>query len=336
MFSRPDEEEYDQYRGQEDGAWYEDDYFYDDHDSYAYDDVTQLYSEVVPALPMECSDQAPVARCNAKFHYIITSKRAFQYTCADGVETLQSTPEAVQFRAHQCGYDLIQWEAAVILKEPGPHPSLQIPTCGIKGQDGRASLQCGEVPDGELLPGGCLHMREPAVFKFEVHKDVDVEGKLVLDQWETWSQLYVVKFFDNGWSAIHSPKLSPYVHSNALVLHARPRYFDWGVSPLLVSQGHLFCRNNVFSDAECGVLQTRPRLKLPLPATLTCSLPTMSGHGCHKRNPWRPEVRAPITSSFAHTKDNHMFVNLNDGKFAASSTRHHGHGQETCAIKHND
>ncbi|CAK9069097.1 unnamed protein product [Durusdinium trenchii] len=204
MFSRPDEEEYDQYRGQEDGAWYEDDYFYDDHDSYAYDDVTQLYSEVVPALPMECSDQAPVARCNAKFHYIITSKRAFQYTCADGVETLQSTPEAVQFRAHQCGYDLIQWEAAVILKEPGPHPSLQIPTCGIKGQDGRASLQCGEVPDGELLPGGCLHMREPAVFKFEVHKDVDVEGKLVLDQWETWSQLYVVKFFDNGWSAIHS------------------------------------------------------------------------------------------------------------------------------------
>ena len=157
-----------------------------------------LLSAISVPLPMECSPQSAMPRCDAVFEYIITSRKALQYTCDGG--TAADSMQLVEFRGRQCGYDLIQWETAIILRaEDMEDSSLTGPACDMK-KPSQERFKCGEIPFDENLPHGCLHMREPAVFALAKATHEATEGSVT---W--WTQLEAVKLFDTGMSAMGSP-----------------------------------------------------------------------------------------------------------------------------------
>ena len=137
----------------------------------------------------------PVPRCEAELNHAITSSEASRYACGEASDGLTQSLQLVQFQGRQCGYDLIRWERASIL---GPDSDVA-QACEIKKQN--LSLQCGETPDGEHLPGRCLPMREPAVFRLEKKFSGAKMGKTGSSSTE-WLPVYVVKLFDTGMSAM--------------------------------------------------------------------------------------------------------------------------------------
>ena len=99
-------------------------------------------------LPTQCSRHAARPRCSDKITFGVESYHASKYECTQGVTTQGST--RVYFQGQQCGYDLIQWS----------HASFVNPFCAQN-----LSFACGEVPEGETLPGTCVASKhEPAIF----------------------------------------------------------------------------------------------------------------------------------------------------------------------------
>lgn len=159
-----------------------------------------LLSAISTPLPMECSPQSALPRCDAMFEYIITSRRASQYMC-DGFVAAADSIQLVEFRGRQCGYDLIQWETAIILGAENMEDRLpKGPSCDMK-KPSQERFQCGEIPFDENLPHGCLHMREPAVFTLAkaTQQEKTTQG---LVTW--WTHSETVKLFDTGMSAMGS------------------------------------------------------------------------------------------------------------------------------------
>ena len=144
------------------------------------DKIHQLFSSVAPAPPLECSIQVALPRCDLQFQYAITSHKASSYACRGEVGNMSpappQAPQALQFRGRLCSYDLIQWEKVSIWKHSGENQSLALEACELKGSHD-APLSCGEIPHGEHLPHGCLHLQEPAVFTLQ-HSDFSYSMKL--------------------------------------------------------------------------------------------------------------------------------------------------------------
>ncbi|CAK8989926.1 Neurogenic locus notch homolog protein 1 (Notch 1) [Cleaved into: Notch 1 extracellular truncation (NEXT) [Durusdinium trenchii] len=159
------------------------------------ENVMQLFSKVVPPPPMECSRQAARPRCDSQIFYTTTTRKALDYSCSEDVgHILPASPQLVEFQGELCGYDLIQWKSMKTLLNP---ESSTIPryagSCAIKPRHRGSS--CGEIPHGEHLPHGCLHLWEPAVFELSptwrpLHKGSSYSLKSF--------DRYSLKFFDNG------------------------------------------------------------------------------------------------------------------------------------------
>ena len=153
---------------------------------------------------MQCSTQPARPRCDAEVTYITTSLVASRYNCQDEADEVVDSlwlPQLVQFQGRPCGYDLIRWEAATILRHPGYSTSQPLP-CKIKSQHHRP-LECGEIPPDEQLPHGCFRAREPAVFAIEHQTEKQSNSSEQL-----WSAVYFVKFLDSGLSAMGRQGLS--------------------------------------------------------------------------------------------------------------------------------
>ena len=102
-------------------------------------------------LPLQCIEQPALPACATTILSTVTSRKASRYSCGSG--TLSLDDQEVYFRGRRCGYDLIQWEAAVV--------SQLVSSCTYNFSTG-----CGEAPPGEpQLPRMCLQRSEPAVFK---------------------------------------------------------------------------------------------------------------------------------------------------------------------------
>ena len=113
----------------------------------------ELFLMVSHPPPRHCFTRQPLPRCERELNYVIISSKAQKYTCTDGGENSGNVFDSLQFvRFHgrQCGYDLIQWEAASILRQQDVSSS-STQSCEIK--ENSQSLSCGEVPAGESLPG---------------------------------------------------------------------------------------------------------------------------------------------------------------------------------------
>ena len=125
-------------------------------------------------LPTQCLKEPARPRCGSELAYPVAVRNASRYGCEDAHNEYQW----IEFRGQRCGYDLIQWEAA-IARSPGPgHKSQRCRTRSI-------SAHCGATPMHEGLPAACVHLAEPAVFQ-------DWQGR------ESTATPSLFKFFDDG------------------------------------------------------------------------------------------------------------------------------------------